>query len=399
MAFRVIEKCVDLHDYELQSIKELGAYATRKEAVAAACEFRDGSCFFEAWCDAKEGDDDKDEPPFCSWDVFNPDEDDGYEIFIQDTEQEQKENEKKIAKILSKEGKSKKKVKKNNQGPAVFGKCNSRRNRVDANLFLRNPSRLDRAIKLAPDAFPGGTDKTGFVDLIRRTSNAMYACKTVACDELGVEFTFKKAARVIHPSLIWIPESNLEQHSGDPSIIDTMHTDLIDNTTGTPRARISDVAKWCSPDIKHCMLNKFGESGRPKDYPAVAKALKKCTSLETFSASEWNRIPACVFEALKTAGPTLKGIHLMACELKDKSSYDALVDLVASSPNLVFLGLDLAGNFQFTTSLMDVLPASLKVLFLRYCGQCKEVDLSGIKRRCPNLKLRLVFPDKNFNSK
>ena len=29
------------------------------------------------------------EPSFCSWDVFNPDEDDGYEIYIQDTEDDQ----------------------------------------------------------------------------------------------------------------------------------------------------------------------------------------------------------------------------------------------------------------------------------------------------------------------
>lgn len=398
MVFRVIEKHMDLRDHEPWGVDELGVYKTKEEAVEAAIKFRDRNSFFDAWKRAMKGDPDIDTPPFCSWDVFNPYDDDGYEIFIVDTAKEEKENETKITKILAKEEKKKihKKAGKNAQ---VFAKCDLRLNRRDDNIFIRNPSRLDRAVKTPPKAFPGD-----HVDLIRRLSNAMYACKTVACDDLGVHFTYKTAARCINPSLIWIPEENLNGHSGDESIIDTIHTDLIDSTTGTTHARASDIVKWCSPDIKHCMFNKLGEllgTTTPKDYRTVAEAIQTCTSLQTFSASEWNDIPACIFESLKAVGPTLKGVHLVGCDLKNQASYQALVDMIRASPNLVFLGLDFDGyNFRFTSKFFEALPSSLKVLYVRDCCRGGNgVSVSSIKKRCPNLKIRLVFPDKNFKSK
>jgi len=77
-------------------------------------------------------------PPFCSWNIDNPDEDEGDEIYIEDTTQTRKENEGSIAKILAKEDtKSNKKERKSMQEPAVSGKCHKSRNTVDANLFLR----------------------------------------------------------------------------------------------------------------------------------------------------------------------------------------------------------------------------------------------------------------------
>ena len=110
----------------------------------------------------------------------------------------------------------------------------------------------------------------------------------------------------------------------DVTIIDTMHTDLIDNMTGVPRAKSSDFIKWCAPDIKHLMLNRLRESGRCFHkglyYRRESRPLKSLLArLETFSASEWEDIPAPMFTSLKTVGLMLKGIHLMTSSLKRRN--------------------------------------------------------------------------------
>ena len=421
MSFRVMESCVELENYEQTSIKELGRYKTMKEAVDAAIKFRQNNGMFDYWEEVmkEENPDALLAPPFFSYDdmALNPDDDEGYDIFIVDEAQEERENQERIDKILAAEP-QKKKPKTVAAVTHIFGQCNICQDTADPNLFLRNPSRLVVAVQRPPDAFPGGTDRTGFVDYVRRCSNAAYACKVVACDEGGAQWTYKKAEKgVVLPCLVWVPERTLDHHApgggGDDdastTIIDTIHTDLIDPATGTPRASVTNLAAWCasSTTIQHLLLNKFEASGgRPpseKEYAVVAEAIRTCrTGLQTFCACEWEGMPASVFAALETMGPTLKGVYLMGCRIKDQAAYKALFQMIAACPNLVFLGIDVAGVLDLSNAILNTLPSTLKVLYIRdnvHHRQPSGLNFGILTQRCPNLKVRLVFPDKNFNSK
>jgi len=294
MSFRVIEKHVDLGDMQPWSTKELGRFYTEKEAVAAAIHFRQRNNAFDFWEDGMKHTKPAalKKPPFCSWsDCRNLDDDDGYLIFVVDEAIENNKNRAQIEKLLAKEAGSR-----SVRTGKLIGMCSAEKDKADPNLFIRNPSRLSAAVQRAPSSFPGT-----FVDQIRRASNSAYGCKSVACGEGDVQLSLKRPPRCIVASLVWIPETNLnDQCPGDATIVDTIHTDLCDNVTGIPRLAVAGFAELCLPTTKHLMLNKFGEKGNLKqDYVIVAEAITKCSALETFSALEWVQVPACIFEALE----------------------------------------------------------------------------------------------------
>ena len=191
MSFRVIERCIDLLDFKLIHVEELGRYKTEKQAIKAAISFRQQNDYFDLWEEVMEDcdPDSLNEPPFCSWEeACNPFDKEGYEIYIEDTKLLQEESAAKIIQLLaSEQGKEKTRLTSSFYQP-VFGKCDIRNDLFDPNFFIREPSRLSEvAIKLAPDAFP-----VNVVDLYRRMSNGAYACMSVACENAGVQFSFRK---------------------------------------------------------------------------------------------------------------------------------------------------------------------------------------------------------------
>mmetsp|Transcript_16511 Transcript_16511/g.23473 ORF Transcript_16511/g.23473 Transcript_16511/m.23473 type:complete len:359 (+) Transcript_16511:251-1327(+) len=295
---------------------------------------------------------------------------------------------------------------------SYFGMVSDIFDREDPTLFIDNPSPLTiKAVRIPPSSFPGGTKKSGFVDLIRRLSDTCYACKSVACDNKAVLFTIRQTRRnVLMPSIVWIPEKGFNlrdpKNFRDSSILDTLHTDLIDNTTGDPRMNQDDIRTLCENNsIKHLFLNKFNGTGFPFDgYSSSVKAIQSCTDLQTFVCSDWSKIPSSLFHALSDKGNTLKGIHLMTCDLANQAAYDALVSLIECCPNLAWLGLDIGGKFVFTSKLFHALPKSLKVLYIRGLHRAtnlKQIDgavFANLHVQLPNLKVRIIFPDKKFST-
>lgn len=401
MSFRVVEECFDLHQTDEETgrylrvdIKELGVYETYKQARKAAIEARDRNSYFDDWEEVV-GEENVDELPFCSWENENPDEDDAYVISIEDIDREKRRAAQEIEQIMVQE-KSKKKREKRKATKTktpVWGNCAISKDKVDDNIFLRNPSRLPKTNRLPPSSFPG-SGKSGFVDLIRRLSNTAYACIGTASKEHGVQYTVRSGTKKKEPVVVWISDNKLDEHGSDETVLDTVHTDLINHRTGVPLVTAADIKEHCTPEIKHLILNKVHSTGNVEnDAPILVQAMDACSSLETIYVTEWAYIPASIFQTLAKHGSTLRGIHFQNVSIKE-DAIPSLIRMLKACPNLKWFGMTIQSGPQIPNNIFKSLPESLQVLFLQNPGRGNLglYEFAEMDTRLANLKIRLVFP-------
>lgn len=170
---------------------------------------------------------------------------------------------------------------------------------------------------------------------------------------------------------------------------------MIDNRTGAPRLSPRAFAALCSPTIKHLFLNKFSEAGHLTDaeWTLVADGIRKCTSLETFSAVEWLHVPRNVLDAVSST--TLKGIHLHACS---GCNVAGLETLVRAATSLQWFGLEDSRASHSELILAALPPASIRVVHIRCNYRGSNAAAKRILDNCTNLKVRLAFVDDKYEN-
>jgi hypothetical protein len=347
-----IEACTTTHI--------VGEYDSLKEAEQAAIEERNSTCQFDDW--AEDFYDDAG-PPFLSSEGENYDEDENVHIYIINIAKEvamiAKEtaaNENAIQEARSSNATRKRKAK--TSGTRMFGpeKDNFK---LDTELFLRNPCHVAGGQARVLKNFPG-TGKASFVCLIQRLSDRNYTMRSLCLENSGARYTNFSLPQWVCQSVAWLPDTNLDDHASNETILDTFHTDLFDPKTGKHALTAKNLLAAAHSKIECLFLTNF-----TTDPKAIVKAIQACPNLKCITLNS-SSVSKEILQALAKCHE-LRG--LIFCETENKGADHGLDEglalVLSGCPHLKFLFVD---SFPFEGACWKVLAErachALEVLWI-----------------------------------
>lgn len=283
---------------------------------------------------------------------------------------------------------------------------------VDVNTFARNKCRLPGSVTFDVSRYPEHhRGKQSFGYLIQRRSDRNYAMRALCLDDHGAEYNTFKMTRVVMPSIVWFPPTNLNDHSNDLTVIDGVHLNLIRPIDGqtllTGRAIVDAVSATGKPT--ECLfLNGASNSNSGGAISAndVALAISKCSgSLLCVSLTECDTNINLV-DALASCSK-LRGLIIDECEFwgEDEQADTALAAVLRSCPDLRWCLVQ--SKSMFGTSCWEALALDgscpkLEVLWIDDAGARVKAGSDVIRKalagRADMLKLCKIRPDKKYVS-
>jgi hypothetical protein len=346
----------DLSDDYIDSCtntKVVGSYDTMAQAEQAAIKARNSNCEFDDWAEAfyrGKG------PPFFSCDGNNYDDDETMHIYIVDVASEVAGRRKAMEDARSSKPPVQKRAETRTFGPTnvTFSKLE------DMKIFMRNPSRIPSEYeKRLPSQYGnGGTGKSSFVYLMQRLSDRNFAMRSLCIDNSGARFTSFELPRIITHCIHWIPDSNLNDHANDDTILDTFHTDLYHHKTGHHCLTAETLLACTKPNMECLFLTNFSKGSHDENSKAIVQAIQTCSANLKCITLNACTMSLDILEALAKC-PQLRGLLFAFNETGtyygDDSStkYDAaMAKILKSCPQLRWLYMD---YFPFHGACWDAL--------------------------------------------
>jgi len=167
---------------------------------------------------------------------------------------------------------------------------------IDKNRFLRNPCCVAGGKQNPPEDYANtgrGAPINSYYHLIQRLSDRNYAMRGLCIDGDGLSYTSFTKTDMLYPVVVFLPETNLNDHSKNPTILDACHLDMIHPTTGACLLTETNLLQAVSPETECIFLNGFqngGPSRRDKqkvDPNVVVKMINACKdNLKCFALTE-----------------------------------------------------------------------------------------------------------------
>lgn len=262
-----------------------------------------------------------------------------------------------------------------------------------------------------PSAFDGG-GKDSFVYLIQRLSDRNYAMRSLCLENSGARYTSFSLPNITRRCVHWIPDSNLNDHANDSTIVDVFHTDLFDpNKRGehffTPEALLE-----CTNSNTECLFltNLEGDFSKNRACSkAIAEALEVCSSNLKCITINSCCMKLEVLESLAKC-PELRGITIDYCQMDgatDDKLDSALAKVLTSCPNLRWLYITYFPFFdKCWTALDSGACPDLQVLWTsrtiskdgRECVTAGDHDMIRRVLTERKLPLYMINPDEKLKS-
>jgi len=276
-----------------------------------------------------------------------------------------------------------------------FGKLDGKQ-RGDVDIFTLNPSRLPGAKPRNVICFPEGG--WNFVMKVQTWSDMAYAVKGYCDNELsGARFTTYSVHGSESQYVHWYVESNLFDHRGDLTVLDTIHTDLIDSETGLANYDPTLLSEFVTQDIVHLFLLGF-------ELGPLQGLIHKCHALHSIVLCKFVkdcRLTKQMFRTLATKGEHLYGLHIWECTVCSNVDSNCLRKTVMACPRLKWLCLYIH-NLILDEKFFEALPPTLEVLWVQSdfvrgtAGDYQAIRVA--LGRCKHLRFVMIDPDGQFIS-
>ena len=370
---------------------------------------------FEDWAEAHYGDD---EPPYDSCEGENYDEDEHVLIDIVDIAQAIAWEKQALARRNEALDRARSaapppKTKKTDQ--AKFGEVRFEYiNNFE--MFVRQPCRIEGGVLADfPNEYGHGTEKNSHAYMLQRISDRNYAMRSMCMDQGGAVYANFSKRNTMCKLVTWYPNSNLDDHSNDETIVDACHLDLVNKEDGgstfcTPE----NLKKAVHPGTTCIFMNNYQRS--PCKPQSLLDSIQTCAgSLQCIALSE-TYISNNILQAVASC-PNLLGITLdMLMMNTGGSSHSTATDeglaaVLRSCPKLkwLFVQNDKIFGTACWTALAGGACPSLEVLWVRatlfddnfFDKAVGDVSVirSVLASRDPSLKLCMVNPDKDGKSR
>lgn len=168
--------------------------------------------------------------------------------------------------------------------------------KIDDNIFLRNPCRVPGGKQHPPRKYGNSGSCTPlhtYYYLMQRLSDRNYTMRGLCVDGDGLQYTSFKKPSVINKCIVFLPDTNLNDHHDNPYIMDGCHLDLICPTTGECFLKAKNLLKVVTPNTQCIFINGYqfggvgGNSKTDVDPNAIVEAINTCKeNLLCFSLTE-----------------------------------------------------------------------------------------------------------------
>ena len=277
----------------------------------------------------------------------------------------------------------------------------------DDNRFMRNPCRISGGEQNLPGEYPG-SGKSSFAYLVQRLSDRNYAMRGLCLDNDGAKYTSFAKSGVTQRCLAFLPETDLNDHANDDTIVDAVHLDLINPKSGKSHLTGENFLKAMSAGVECIFLNSYDTQNMKSD--VIVQAIDMCKdSLKCFSLTE-GIVTKDMLAALAKC-PNLRGLTL---SMTETHAMDAdLAPIIASCPEMRWLYIDetsgLFQNASWKALLKDGSCPNLEVLWVESTKggdgrrNVARGDHDAIRRalnaRKDTLKLCMINPDDKLKSR
>eukprot|EP00562_Extubocellulus_spinifer_P012298 CAMPEP_0178554476 /NCGR_PEP_ID=MMETSP0697-20121206/8353_1 /TAXON_ID=265572 /ORGANISM="Extubocellulus spinifer, Strain CCMP396" /LENGTH=661 /DNA_ID=CAMNT_0020187427 /DNA_START=46 /DNA_END=2031 /DNA_ORIENTATION=- len=296
----------------------------------------------------------------------------------------------------------------------------------DENMFVRNPCRVEGGVQCLPSCYGtgAGSGKSSFAYCIQRLSDRNYAMRGLCLDGDGAKYTSFSRKNINTRCLAFIPETNLNDHAADETILDTCHLDMVNNNTGECLLTADNLIKAATPDLECIFLNGYQREGRSNeriDPNAIVKAIQTCKdNLKCFALTECvltDEILAALASCKNLRGLTLYMTMYMTERWSGNGVTPAtdagLASVISSCPELRWLYVeeDRSGLFddECWTALFNRSCPNLELLWVDSWKNtdCRRFVTRGshplirstLEARASSLKLCMITPDKHLKSR
>jgi hypothetical protein len=297
---------------------------------------------------------------------------------------------------------------------------------IDENIFLRNPCRIAGGKQHLPREYGNsGTCKpiNSYYYLLQRLSDRNYAMRGLCIDGDGAQYTSFKKTSIVNKCVVFLPETDLNDHADDPTIVDACHLDLICPSTGDCFLTAENLLKAVTPRTECIFINGYqlggvgGTSQRKVNPNVIVDAIDTCReNLQCFSLTEsvlTNEILLALAKCKKLKGVTLSMTQKYSKDDSTEASDEGIESIIMSCPDLSWLFVEetamLFGDASWKAlDSTDVCP-KLEVLWISSyhktddCHHVTRGDHSVIRRvlsnRYASLKLCMINPDERLKSR
>ena len=274
----------------------------------------------------------------------------------------------------------------------------------DDNRFMRNPCRISGGEQNLPSEYPG-SGKSSFGYLIQRYSDRNYAMRGLCLDDDGAKYTSFAKGGVTQRCLAFLPETDLNDHSNDVTIVDAVHLDLINPKSGKSYLTGDNFLKAMSAEVECIFLNSYDMKS-----DVIVQAIDMCRdNLKCFSVTE-GTVTKEMLAALAKC-PNLRGLTLTMTETY---AGDAdLAPIISSCSDLRWLYIDETSGLFQNSSWKALLQAgsctNLEVLWVEsttggdgwrnVARGNHDVIRRALNARKDTLKLCMINPDNKLKSR
>jgi len=167
---------------------------------------------------------------------------------------------------------------------------------IDENIFLRNQCRVAGGMQHLPAEYGNSGSRkplASYYYLVQRLSDRNYAMRGLCIDGDGAQYTSFKKSCIVNKCVVFLPDTNLNDHADDPHILDACHLDLICHKSGECFLTAENILKAVTVRTECIFLNgyQFGGVGKTSkhkvDPNAIVKAINVCReNLLCFSLTE-----------------------------------------------------------------------------------------------------------------
>jgi len=167
---------------------------------------------------------------------------------------------------------------------------------IDENIFLRNPCRVAGGMQHLPAEYGNSGSRkplNSYYYLVQRLSDRNYAMRGLCIDGDGAQYTSFKKSCIVNKCVVFLPDTNLNDHADDPHILDACHLDLICHKSGECFLTAENIMKAVTVHTECIFLNGYqlggvGKTSKHKVDPnAIVNAIDLCReNLVCFSLTE-----------------------------------------------------------------------------------------------------------------
>eukprot|EP00536_Pseudo-nitzschia_multiseries_P008134 jgi/Psemu1/319304/estExt_fgenesh1_pm.C_2010003 len=293
---------------------------------------------------------------------------------------------------------------------------------IDKDRFLRNPCCVFGGKQYPAEDYANtgrGPPEYSYYYLMQRLSDRNYAMRGLCIDGDGVQYTTFKKESLLYKLVAFLPETNLNHHSKNPTILDACHLDVIEPHTGECLLTKANLLEAVTPETECIFLNGFQNGGPSRrhsqkvDPKVVVTMIDVCKdNLKCFSLTECI-VSNEILNALASC-KQLRGLTLYTTQPCSEASGvtrandDGLAAIIRECTDLRWLYVVECGFFRDNSWNALESPGAcpnLEVLWVtsqkrhHVCYGDHNVVRRALDKRAGTLKMCMVNWDRNLTSR